>query len=109
MYAVERESMAANNLSIIIKTRDMRLIQFTFEKENEYYGVFKLLSTLTQVESIDTLFAFEFKKIERKHRESPNFNQWRCYDPVAEYQRMGISNDPKNPSGWYLYNYSIIF
>ena len=51
---------------------------------------------MIEVAEIESLFAFEYKKEERRERVSNSssafsFNAWRCYDPEEEYvKRQGF-------------------
>ena len=57
------------NNTLCIKTKDFRLLHFTFEnKEQEYSSIFRFLSKIIEVDNIESLFAFEYRKENRKER-----------------------------------------
>ena len=54
---------------------------------------------LSTVETIENVFAFNYRAEKRKKRlleETRTFDEWRCYNPVKEYYRMGITSYNSN-------------
>jgi myotubularin-related protein 6/7/8 len=81
--------------SIRLRCRDFTFISFMFEDESEAKAVFETIRALTcRLGTVDKLYAFTYQP---KHSERV-FQSWSLYDPVKEFERMGVSshNDASN-------------
>jgi myotubularin-related protein 6/7/8 len=72
-----------------LRNRDFSFLTLQFKGEKECRDVFESIKALTIVKSLEQLYAFQYSpvSVERK------FNGWKVYDPMKEYERMGIGTE----------------
>ncbi|KAK9458841.1 protein-tyrosine phosphatase-like protein [Lipomyces oligophaga] len=81
--------------TIRIRCRDFNFLAFEFQSESESKEVFDTLQSLTCVSSVENLYAFYYHP--SGSSEESKVNTWNIYDPVTEFQRMGVGS---TASGW---------
>lgn len=86
---------ASSPAHIRLRNRDFSFLTIQFKTERECRDVFESIKALTVVKGgVEKLYAFYYKPggAEKRH------NGWAMYDPVKEYQRMGVGTD--RCKGW---------
>jgi myotubularin-related protein 6/7/8 len=74
-------------------------VQFRFETDRECRDVFQSIKDLTVVKGgVEKLYAFFYQPVAAEKR----CNGWAVYDPLKEYQRMGVGTD--RCQGWRVSN-----
>ncbi|CDH54043.1 phosphatases ii [Lichtheimia corymbifera JMRC:FSU:9682] len=94
IHTVERRpvSLQTGRHPLYIRCRDFLVITLSILKESETQDVFDSIQKLACVTSVDQLYAYSYQP-------QPNYtsnNGWRLYDPLHEYERMGVGT--KNDS-----------
>ncbi|XP_063419345.1 myotubularin-related protein 2-like [Mytilus trossulus] len=81
-------SRGDNSYGINLICKDIRNLRFAHQQENHSRGqVFEKIQQFAfPITNKQPLFAFEFK-------EDYGDDGWKVYDPIAEYNRQGLSND----------------
>eukprot|EP01116_Phalansterium_solitarium_P013570 TRINITY_DN30964_c0_g1_i1.p1 TRINITY_DN30964_c0_g1~~TRINITY_DN30964_c0_g1_i1.p1 ORF type:complete len:811 (-),score=209.76 TRINITY_DN30964_c0_g1_i1:342-2774(-) len=90
----KRFSFGADRHEIVITTRLLRHVKILFERQETECTVLQaLIDRLINSDSFSRWFAFDYHSAGQAPDPEPTFNQWRCYDPVEEFARMGIAAD----------------
>jgi myotubularin-related protein 6/7/8 len=98
-----RPSPAASHQppSIRLRCRDFNFIAFHFDEDGQAQPVFESIRRLTcRLESVDRLYAFSYRP---PSAEKP-IKCWGLYNPVKELERMGITQETRQKTGWRITN-----
>lgn len=88
IHTVERQppSLQSGRHPLHIKCRDFMIITLSLLKDGETQDVFDSIQKLACVNSIEQLYAYAYQP---RIPFTAN-NGWKIYDPIKEYQRMGV-------------------
>lgn len=90
---------AASPPHIRLRNRDFSFVQFRFETDRECRDVFQSIKDLTVIKGgVEKLYAYFYQPMAAEKRS----NGWTVYDPLKEYQRMGVGTD--RCMGWRVSN-----
>ncbi|KAG1055955.1 hypothetical protein G6F46_007188 [Rhizopus delemar] len=93
IHTVERQpvSLQSGRHPLYIRCRDFMTLTFGLLKEGEAQDVFDTIQKLACVSSIEQLHAYSYQP------QVPYLtnNGWSIYDPIKEYERMGIGSSDK--------------
>ncbi|KAK7206028.1 protein-tyrosine phosphatase-like protein [Myxozyma melibiosi] len=94
MAHVERRAFSAFTgfSALRIRCRDFTFVSLNFKSENDSRAVFDTLMALTCVPSVDSLYAFYYHPGSAER----SVNTWDIYDPIKEFQRMGVGTTNNN-------------
>ncbi len=92
--------------SIRLRCRDFNFIAFHFKEDGQAQPVFDSIRRLTcRLESVDKLYAFSY----RPSSAERSAKGWSIYNPVLELERMGITQETRQKTGWRLSNINAKF
>lgn len=81
---------AAAPAHIRLRNRDFSFVQFRFETDRECREVFESIKDLTVIKGgVEKLYAFYYQPGAAERR----CTGWSVYDPVKEFQRMGVGTE----------------
>ncbi|KAA8912783.1 protein phosphatase [Sphaerosporella brunnea] len=81
---------------IRLRNRDFSFLQFRFETDRECRDVFDSIKALTVVKGgVEKLYAFYYQPSMTGERRC---NGWNLYNPINEFERMGVGTD--RCKGW---------
>ncbi|KAG1172962.1 hypothetical protein G6F70_006139 [Rhizopus microsporus] len=85
------EELWSGRHPLVIRCRDFTMFTLGLLKEGEAQDVFDTIQKLACVSSVEQLYAYTFQP------EVPftTENGWNIYDPIKEYERMGIGASDK--------------
>ncbi|KAI9322725.1 protein-tyrosine phosphatase-like protein [Dichotomocladium elegans] len=94
IHTVERRpvSLQSGRHPLYIRCRDFLVITLSILKDTETQDVYESIQKLACVSSIDQLYAYAYQP-------QPKFtanNGWTIYDPLKEYERMGVGTKNDN-------------
>ncbi|KAK9235334.1 protein-tyrosine phosphatase-like protein [Lipomyces kononenkoae] len=75
-----------------IRCRDFAFLSFNFNNERDSKAVFDTLMALACVPCVDHLYAFYYHPGSAER----TVNTWNIYDPIKEFQRMGVGTTIKS-------------
>uniref|UniRef100_A0A6B2L1C5 Myotubularin phosphatase domain-containing protein n=1 Tax=Arcella intermedia TaxID=1963864 RepID=A0A6B2L1C5_9EUKA len=91
-YRTKKEK-SKKSVVLEIECKNFRIVRFRFEKgDTNYDNMIKVLEFYMEP-GVEDLFAFSFSYSKWK---SKHLNGWEIYDPVLEFHRLGIRNEPMN-------------
>ncbi|KAK9322773.1 protein-tyrosine phosphatase-like protein [Lipomyces orientalis] len=92
-YVERRPFSAFTGFSALrIRCRDFAFLSFNFNNERDSKAVFETLTALACVPIVDHLYAFYYHPGSAER----TVNTWNIYDPVKEFQRMGVGTTVKS-------------
>ncbi|KAK9359669.1 protein-tyrosine phosphatase-like protein [Lipomyces starkeyi] len=92
-YVERRPFSAFTGFSALrIRCRDFAILSFNFNNERDSKAVFDTLMALACVPCVDHLYAFYYHPGSAER----TVNTWNIYDPVKEYERMGVGTTIKS-------------
>jgi myotubularin-related protein 6/7/8 len=93
IQSVTRLPMSVGGFAALrIRCRDFNFITFHFSSDKDARDVFLSVKSLTVRDSLEKLYAFYFKPPPPERA----VNGWTIYDPIKEYERMGIGTRSKD-------------
>lgn len=106
--AFKYPSCASAPANVRLRNRDFSFLQFRFETDRDCRDVFDSIKALTVVRGgLEKLYAFYYQPKSSERR----CNGWTLYNPVKEFERMGVGTD--RSKGWRVTNinndYSVRF
>ncbi|CAO3704043.1 unnamed protein product [Rhizopus stolonifer] len=93
MHTVERQPASLHNgrHPLYIRCRDFMTLTFGLLKEGETQEVFETIQKLACVSSVEQLYAYSYQP----QVPFSTSGGWNTYDPLKEYERMGIGSSDK--------------
>ena len=93
IHTVQRLPMNASGFAALrIRCRDFNFVTFHFMSERECRDVFESVRSLTVRGDLERLYAFVFTPPPPERV----VNGWNVYDPLKEYERMGLGTKTRD-------------